>query len=349
MLGWLSNLLGGDSNTNQKSPTSSGTSSGSASGGFSGGGGASWSAGSPAPQLGPNGLIRGDTVVGGDSVEAVQDNQQNDPAAQAAAIEAAKKAAADAQTRREIGLNESLLGGAQTEFNTAKTTTQDRLQQLIDRYTGETTRNQGIFDEQSGVNQSNYNRNLQEALINAGRGRQGLLGTLSALGALGGSGIKLADRAVQQGASLDIADADSTFRDNQSSLSRAFDEYTEADKARVADARSQAAALEQQAQNNYLKTQQEIFVKMANLYNALGDSAQADNYIRQASSLSNQVGQSGVSPVGALSPITASFTPEALGSYVGGLNDVSVSQGAPSGSNLIPTLMASIRRREQGV
>lgn len=262
---------------------------------------------------------------------------------------AAAKAAADAQARRDLSLQQSYLSGAETELNTAKSGIGQRKDQLMTRYNDETTRNQGVFNEQSGVNQGNYNRNLQEAMINAARGRQGLFGTLSALGALGGSGTKLADQAVQQGANLDIAGADDTYRENQSGLTRAMDEYTRADSSRREDASAQAAALEQQAQNNYLKTQQEIFVKMANLYNALGDVGQADQYTRQAANLSARIGSTGVSPVGALAPTAASFTPEALGSYVGGLNDVSVSQGAPTGQSLIPSLMASIRRREQGV
>lgn len=307
--------------TPDQQPRTGSNGSGLAGNGFGGGGGGSWGSSDvdePTPTPTPTPVI--------------------DPA----------KAAADAQTRRDIDLQQSMLDAAGQRRDTEKSETQSLLDRILGRYASETARNQSTFNEQSGVNSANYNRNLQESMLNAARGRQGLMGTLSALGALSGSGLSLMDQAVQHGASLDIAGAENTFRDNQANLTGAWNEYSERDKMRREDAQAQAEALKRQSENNYLQTQQDLYVKMANLYNSLGNAGQADYYTNQARNIASQLGSSVVPPTSSLSPVSLDFSPQSLGNYLGGVNDVSISQGTPTGTSLIPSLMASIRRREQG-
>lgn len=271
-------------------------------------------------------------------------------AAAAARAEADRVARERAQAQRDLSSQQASLSGAEIGRNTERNSLGSRLQEILGRYGSETARNEADYNAQTDANTGNYNRDTQVALLNAARGRQGLFGTLSALGALSGSGIDLADRAVQQGANLELAGANETFSDNATTLTRAIEDYRNRDKERVADANSQYNSLNQTSENNYLIQQREIFTKMANLYNVLGDQAQADNYIRQANALAERIGATQSAPVGQISAGTAAYSPEALGSFMSpGANDVTVAQGQPGANNLLPSLMATLRRREQGV
>lgn len=298
------------------------------------------------------GLLQGDTVNRSTptSPTLVQSSNTNqgtnitDPVAAAAA-----QAAADArrQNERDLSLQQGYLQQADNTFRSTNDSILSRLGQILGGYQADTARNEADFTTQSRTNQDNYNLGLQQALLNASRGRQGLLGTLASLGALSGTGIKLADRAVQQGANLDIAGANNTFSENQIGLNRAIEDYRQQDAERRSEAENQAGALRNQAQNDYLRNQQEIFIRMGNLYNALGNQSMADDYFRQANTLSSQIGATAGSTPSAISPVAVNYTSPTLSNYTGGQSDVSVAQGQPNLQGLIPSLLATIRRREQ--
>lgn len=221
------------------------------------------------------------------------------------------------------------------------------LENLMASYLREAQRNEAQYGTQSTTNKQNLQTNKQVAYTNAAQGRRGLFGTLSSIGALSGSGIELANRAVQQGANADLAGAQGTFNENQTSLDTNIQAFRDADEERRIKARDAAEEARTGVRNSVAQQRQRFLAQLADDYEQMGDTRRSAEYARQAAELYPILAQTSI-PSTNLAPIAAPFTPTTLANYVaGGNTTVSTTPASPGG---LPGLVVggTPRRRREG-
>lgn len=221
------------------------------------------------------------------------------------------------------------------------------LENILASYLREAQRNEAQYGTQSTTNKQNLQTNKQVAYTSAAQGRRGLFGTLSSIGALSGSGIELANRAVQQGANADLAGAQGTFNENQTSLDTNIQMFRDADEERKIKARDAAEEARTGVRNSVAQQRQKFLAQLADDYEQMGDTRRSAEYARQAAELYPTLAQTSI-PSTNLAPIAAPFTPTTLANYIaGGGTTVSTTPAGPGG---LPGLVAGgtpRRRREE--
>jgi len=240
----------------------------------------------------------------------------------------------------DIAVQNAALGGADTQLSTGLSAVDKALQGLLGKYDTEASSNEENYTDQSNTNQNNLQKNKQTALVNAAQGRQGLFGTLASLGALSGSGIDLANRAVQQGANTDLSGAADTYGENQTGLDTAINTFRTQDKERRDDAQTAAEDAKTNVRNQVAQAKQKAYSALADDYTQEGDTGNASKFAQMAASLFPQIAQTSV-PSTNLSYSAAAFTPGTLSDYLS--NGNTQVQAAPTGgdTNGLPTLVAN--------
>lgn len=239
----------------------------------------------------------------------------------------------------DINFNKAALDASGTQNATGLSAIQATLDGLISRYGSEATDAEGNYTEQSNTNKNNQQRNTQAALINAAQGRRGLFGILASIGALNGSGINLANRAVQTGANEDITGANDTFGENQTGLDTAIGTFRTDDARRKEDANKSADASRTDLTHDTAVNNQKIYSQLADDYSAMGDEGNAKMYSDLAAALFPQIAQTSASTP-ALTYAGAAFTPSTLSKYVGGDQSTQVQATPASGPLSLPGLVA---------
>jgi hypothetical protein len=269
----------------------------------------------------------------------------NATSAQAAA-DAAKRAANQAardNTQRAI---DSL----DTELNTGYKNIDDSFNSVTGQYDREAQKVTADHEEQTVTNNNNLSQDRQNALLAAAQGRRGLRGTMSAMGALSGDGIKLADRVVTEGAKDDIGAATDTAATNSMSLDKAKRNFEEEDKQRRAEAETARNNSRTATEGAVMSKRQQMLQKMAELFSEAEDAGGATRYLNEAGALNEGIAQRTAVAATPIVAKSAAFTPGKLGEYLAGAGDmtVEVGAGAPGGGNP-STILAGrngARRRE---
>lgn len=234
--------------------------------------------------------------------------------------------------------------GAQTQAGLSAI--DQALARLIGQYDTESGANEKLYGDQSTSNQQNLQRNKQTAYVNASQGRQGLFGTLSSLGALSGSGIDLANRAVQRGANEDLTGASDNFSENQSNLDTSIGTFRQEDKRRRSDAEFSAGNAKTNVQGDAAKQRQQFYTQLANDYAQMGDDGNSKKFASLASAEFPNIAKSNV-PNANLGYSGAAFTPASLQSYIAGADSTSVQTTPGAGGFDLPGLVASPTKKKQ--
>ena len=246
----------------------------------------------------------------------------------------------------DIALQNAGLGAVDTQYNTGIAGIDKALAQLIGQYDTEAKSNETNYSGQSDTNQNNLQKNKQTALVNAAQGRQGLFGTLASLGALNGSGIDLANRAVQKGANDDLSGASDNYATNQSGLDTAIGQFRQEDKMRRENASTSAENAKTNAANEAAKSRMSFYSNLANDYAAMGDTANASKFTGLASSLYPELAKTSV-PNANIAYSGAAFTPGTLADYMAGANSTVVSATPTQPGQNIPGLVATPTQRKK--
>lgn len=220
------------------------------------------------------------------------------------------------------------------------------LARLLGQYSEEAEANEGVYGTQSTTNQQNLQRNKQTAYVNASQGRQGLFGTLSSLGALSGSGIDLANRAVQRGANEDLTGASDNFSENQSNLDTAIGTFRAEDKRRRGDAEFSAGNAKTNVQGEAAKQRQQFYTQLANDYAQMGNDAESKKFATLAAQQFPEIAKANV-PNANIGYSGAAFTPASLQSYVAGADSTSVQTTPGGGGFSLPGLFATPTKKKQ--
>lgn len=238
-----------------------------------------------------------------------------------------------------IAVNQAALAAAEQQRTGGLAAIQDALAKLMGRYSGEASANEENYTGSSNTNKNNLQTGTQAALINAAQGRKGLFGVLSSIGALSGSGISLANNAVQKGANDDISGANETFGDNQSALDTNIGQFRTADEQRRKDAEDAAIASRTDVENKVAGSKQKIYSNLADDYSQMGNAAEAKRYSDLVASLFGQIAETSV-PTGGPAYAGAAYSAAPLAKYVGGGANTQVATTPSTGGGALPGLVA---------
>lgn len=245
----------------------------------------------------------------------------------------------------DIALQNAGLGAIDQQTNTGVGAVDKALGGLYGQYDTEKASNEASYTANSNQNQNNLQKNKQTALVNAAAGRQGLNGTLASLGALNGSGIQLADRAVQKGANDDLSGAADNYGENQSGLDTSIGTFRQEDDRRRKEAGTAADNAKTNIQNNAAQSRLQAYKSLADDYAAMGDSANSQRYTGLAASLYPTIASTSV-PSTNLAYSGAAFTPSTLSSYLAGANPTTVST-VPAAPGQRPGLIATTEKKKE--
>lgn len=274
------------------------------------------------------------------SIQAQRINDPNPPKTAPAGGSSGGGGGTTTQDRsNDIALQQAGLGAVDSQTSSGLSAIDKALASLTGQYDTESAANEGNYKGQSTTNQNNLQKNKQSALVNAAQGRQGLYGTLASLGALNGSGVTLANQAVQRGANDDLSGAGDTYDTNQSGLDTAIGTFRAEDKERRQDADTAASDARTSVQNQGAKSKQTFLSNLANDFSAEGNAGQAKAFSDQAAALYPSIASTSV-PSTSLGYQGAAFTPGTLGNYLSGANSTAVT-ATPTQGGKSPGLFAS--------
>jgi len=223
-----------------------------------------------------------------------------------------------------------------------------KLQELMGQYDFEKGKEQSRFGEQTTSNEQALSRNNQAAMLAAAQGGRGLRSTLAAMGALGGTGAVLADRAVMDSANRDLGGAKDSFETNAKTLQTAWGDFEDQDKRRRQQAQNTLKDNKQAVERDVLTERQKLLQDLAGLYEQAGNTGNYNQRMAEATSLTPQI--AGMTRSTAqFTPQQASFNPGQLANYLAGNRDMTVGRqaGASSATALNNPLYALSSRREE--
>lgn len=244
-----------------------------------------------------------------------------------------------------IALQLAGLGAVDQQYNSGISAIDRALGSLRGQYDSETGRNEGLYRTSSDTNQNNLQKNKQTALVNAAQGRQGLMGTLSSIGALSGDGLTLANRAVQKGANEDLSGAADNFSENQSGLDTSINTYRDEDARRRKQAEDAAGNAKTKAAGDAAKSRMEFYSNLSTDYAKQLDAGQAAEYARKAAALYPELAKSNI-PDTNIGYQGAAFTPTTLANYMAGADSTQVA-ATPTAGGQMPGLVASPTKKKQ--
>lgn len=246
----------------------------------------------------------------------------------------------------DIALQNAGLGAVDQQTSSGLGAIDTALGRLTGQYDTEAKSNEGNYTGQSNTNQNNLQKNKQTAYVNAAQGRQGLFGTLSSLGALNGSGVDLANRAVQKGANDDLSGAADNYSTNQGQLDTAIGTFRQEDKMRRDNANTAAENARTNVQNEAAKSRMSFFSNLANDYAAMGDSGRAKSYTDEASALYPSLAKTSI-PNSNIAYSGAAFTPGTLSDYLAGADSTQVTATPTQAGGGMPGLVAAPTKKKQ--
>lgn len=240
----------------------------------------------------------------------------------------------------DIGQQEAGLKSVDGYLTSGNAQVDAALAAVMGKYATEDTNEAASTKTNNDQNELNLTKNQQTAYVNAAQGRQGLYATLASLGALNGTGVTLATRAVAKGANDDLSGANDTYNTNSNAIAGADEAYQTADKERKDDANTAAANAKTGVQNNAYKQQLGYYQQLSSDYADQLDSGNASKYASLANALFPQIQATTVADS---TPTYAqdAYTAPTLANYLAG-NSTQVSATPASGApGSLPGLVAT--------
>jgi hypothetical protein len=201
-------------------------------------------------------------------------------------------------------------------------------QNLLQEYANEKAKEQAKFGEQTTKNEVNLDKQNQASMLAAAQGGRGLRATLAAMGALGGTGSVLADRAITDSANKDLGGARDNFETNAETLQTAWGDYEDLDKKRQTDANNVRLSNRNAVETDILTTRQKLLQDMASYWEQAGNTGQYGANMAEATGLTSQIAARSAPTAQAYTRQDASFKPGELSGYLAGNRDMTVGRQA---------------------
>lgn len=198
---------------------------------------------------------------------------------------------------------------------------------LIGTYDAEVGAQRGKLDEQVVGNEKALSTGNQAAMLAAAQGGRGLRATLAAMGALGGTGAVLADRAIMDSANKDLGGARENFDVNAKTLQTAWGDFEDSDKKRRIEAETVRTSNKKAVESDVLTQRQKLLQDMAGLWEQAGNTGEYNRLMGDATGLTPQIAAKSA-PRMAYTPTEASYSPGKLDSYLAGAQNMQVGRKA---------------------
>ena len=240
------------------------------------------------------------------------------------------------------------LGGLQASQDQAAQAAYDN---LINQYNVEDARAQQAYNTQTESNDKALSRGTSTALTSAAQGARGLKGVLASLGALSGTGLDLANRAVAQAANTDLGNVNDNYTTNATNLNTAWGQTQEDQQKRKQQADSSLRDARTKNAADVATKRADLLGQMADKYSTSGMRAQASSTADSIGSLYDTINRGAAISTPSWNPMQAAFNPAALQNYLAGGYNQSVQAQGSAGANLpVNTpLFAQTKRRDQAL
>jgi hypothetical protein len=173
-------------------------------------------------------------------------------------------------------------------------------------------------------NEITRDENTQAGLLAAARGSRGLYATLASLGALGGTGSMLANRAIATEANGDLGAGQKSFDTNVSSLFDARSVIDQQEKQRRLDAKKTWQDTRNNAEYDNIAQNQKLSQEMATQWSDAGNEGEAANWVNKASGYTPQLASKTKKAPTEYAKKSLEYTAPALSKYLGGMNSTAV-------------------------
>lgn len=219
-------------------------------------------------------------------------------------------------------------------------------QKLIDQYTAEDADNLAAYNKQVEGNEQTREDNRQIALAGAAQGSRGLYATLASIGALGGTGRLLANRAVAKEANDDIGRSDKTFENNATTLFDTRSALEKQEKKRKEDAATTRDERKKGHKYDAAEKTQSLWKEMADYWRKAGNNAEADAAMGKAAGYTQQLVENTRPTMANYNRDALQYTAPKLASYLAGANDMTVNV-AGGGQPINGAIYTSTKKREE--
>ena len=217
--------------------------------------------------------------------------------------------------------------------------------EIIKAYGAEEESNAATFTKNREANEANREAQQQAGLLAAANGGRGLYSTLASIGALGGTGRLLANRAVANEANLDIGAANKTFDTNATQLYDTYGALKKQEEQRRKDAELTLAKTEQQSRYDTTNTRQQLLKDMADLWGKAGNFGEANRYTGEAAKQTADLVANTRPNVGTYARTPLQYSAPELKNYLAGANDMTVNT-AGSQLPINGAIFTSTKKRE---
>lgn len=250
--------------------------------------------------------------------------------------------------QRAIDAIMSSLGQLDTLYKQGLATQQSEYDNLIKEYDDERTRTQRQYDENVVKNQGNYDRNLMSSVYSGIDSLGGLMSILRGQGAQFGTARDLVGNAVSGTVNRDIQEGAGTYDENATALETALNTFLSGDTRRRNEAKATLENNRNALQANRLRSQQENYNKLAELYGEAGRLSDAQRYAADAIKLDPQITKAARTNVADYAPYQEIAQTPTLSSYSGATSPGAISVGGGQGNlgSGVFTL-GDFRRRER--
>lgn len=235
-----------------------------------------------------------------------------------------------------------------TVFNNKLAQAQGEYDALIGQYAEEEGQNASKYQNNVNTNEGTREAQQQAALLAAANGGRGLYSTLASIGALGGTGKLLANRAVSNEANIDIGNANKTFDTNATNLFDTYETLKQQEKQRRLDAEGTLAKTKQAHEYDTLTARQQLMKDMAGLWKDNGNFAEHNKWLGDANALTGKIAATTRPNIpGYAKAGTLGYAAPELQSYLAGANDMTVNTSAGSSMPINGAIYTSTKKRDK--
>lgn len=276
----------------------------------------------------------GDNSISGGGYNNYNNNQYDYAAAQARA-QAEAKAKAEAKVKAEVDLIMSNMHNLDKVLANRNKTAQDTYNQAYKSYDDTFALDRQARDKAVTQNEQANTDARQAAMVQAAVGGRGLRSVLASMGALGGTGLDLANQAVAREANIDIGNADKNFQTNAGNITDSWARAEDEDTKRRNEAKAILANAKTNNAADVAASRQSMYNQLAGLYDR--GTAEANSYLAKSAALAPKIAAGSKQAVAPYAKSQQLFAPGKLQEYLGGVQDLSVgASAAPSGQTSLP-------------
>ena len=235
-----------------------------------------------------------------------------------------------------------------TKENNLLASNRNQYANVLAGYDRERNINQMDYDDNTLDNSQDLQRNKQASLLAGAQGLRGLMNTLGAYGAAGGSGRQLASQAVNSQVNSETGEAANTYSTNQRGLDTSIGRFKEEDEARRKAAQQDLETSNRGVRANIAGERQTALKSLADLWKQAGNQGQAGNLLGEVGQLNHFIAENAAPSIG-VNAKTAAYQAPGLDTYKAGVSDRStnIADGNSMGASDNSLLANLYRKREE--